>query len=264
MESKLNRNQIKSVAIPSQHGVWGFWLEPSLAALIAAPSWAGLCLVGAGLAGVLLSHPLMIVLKDRGKGRRYARTQIAERFALLYGLAAVVLLVLAAWFAENNFWLTLAAAVPFAAVQMFYELRNANRDAAAELSGAAALSVLAPAAVVAAGWTTQSALGLWVVMLVRTAVSILYVRARLRLEKGRPANPQVVIAVHVLGTSALGLLAWASLIPWTAVIAGMVLLARAVLGVTSMRKPVPARVIGFREIGYGLMTSVLTGVGYRF
>ncbi|MBL8154923.1 MAG: YwiC-like family protein [Anaerolineae bacterium] len=259
----MNRSQVRSIAIPSQHGVWGFWLEPSLAALIAAPSWAGLCLVGAGLAALLLAHPLMIVVKDRGKGRRYPRTQMAERFALLYGSAAVSLLALAARFTEGDFWPILVVALPFAAMQLGYELRNANRDVTAELSGATAFSVLAPAAAVATGWTIPAALGLWAVMVIRVVVSILYVRARLRLEKGRPTNPQMVIAAHILGTIALGLLAWAQLIPWMAVIAGLVLLIRAILGVTSMRKPVPARVIGFREIAYGLMTAVLTGVGYR-
>jgi hypothetical protein len=206
---------------------------------------------------------MMIVVKDRGKGRRYARTQIAERFTLLYGAAAVILLAVAARLAEGDFWFILATALPFAAMQLVYELRNANRDVVAEVSGAVALSVLAPAATVAAGWSIPAAAGLWAVMVIRAAVSILYVRARLRLEKGRTTNPQMVIMAHVLGATALGLLAWGRLIPWTAVIVGLVLLVRAVLGVTPLRKPVPARVIGFREIGYGLVAAVLAGVGYR-
>jgi hypothetical protein len=263
MGSSLNWSQLRSIAVPSQHGVWGFWLEPSLLALIAAPSWAGLCLIGAGLAALLLSHPLMVVIKDRGKGRRYARTQIAERFMLLYGAAAVILLAAAARLAQGDLWPILVVALSFAAMQLFYEIRNANRDVVAELSGAIAFSMLAPAAAVAAGWSIPTALGLWMVIAIRVVVSILYVRARLRLEKGRPANPQVVVAVHVLGTIVLGLLAWVQMTPWTVVIAGLILLIRAVLGVTSMRKPVPARVIGFREIGYGLVTAVLAGVGYR-
>ncbi|NLF76347.1 MAG: hypothetical protein GX573_11665, partial [Chloroflexi bacterium] len=38
------RVRLKSIALPPEHGAWGFLLEPLLAGLLIAPSWAGLCL----------------------------------------------------------------------------------------------------------------------------------------------------------------------------------------------------------------------------
>ena len=41
---------IRSVALPTEHGGWGFLAEPILPGLLVAPSWAGLLLSLAALA----------------------------------------------------------------------------------------------------------------------------------------------------------------------------------------------------------------------
>lgn len=254
---------LRSIALPAQHGVWGFWLEPSLAALIAAPSWAGLCLILAALSALLLHHPLTILLKDYRRRKRYARTRWAERFVLLYGSVALIGFLLAISLASHPFLPTLLLAVPFALVQIGFELRNQGRHPLAEISGAIALAALAPSILVMVGWGWSLALGLWAVLIIRAIVSILYIRARLRLEKGKPADAAAVLMTHFVGLIVLGGLMVAALSHWLNLLAGLVLLIRATLGVTSMRKPTPAKVIGFREIAYGLLVALLAGIGTR-
>lgn len=254
---------LKSIALPTQHGVWGFWLEPSLAALIAAPSWAGLCLSLAALSALLLHHPLTVIVKDYRRRKRYSRTTWAERFVLLYGSLALISFLLANSLAPHPFLFALLLAIPFALVQIGFELGNQGRHPLAEISGACAFAALAPAILLIMGWGWSFALGLWAALVIRTVVSILYIRARLRLEKGKPANPTGVLITHLVGLIALAGLTIASLSHWLNLIAGLVLLIRATLGVTTFRKPTPAKVIGFREIAYGLIVALLAGIGLQ-
>ncbi len=254
---------LRSIALPAQHGIWGFWLEPSLAALIATPSWAGLCLAQAGLALLLLHHPLTMWLKDRRRGKTYARTVWAGRFTALFGGAAAIFLVTALLLGNTSFVAALGLALPFALIQVLHELRNQGRSLVAEVSGAAALAALAPAIVNVGGGTLATALGIWTVILVRMLVSIPYIRTRLLLEKGKPTRTTPALALHVIGVLALALLAAWGHLPWMAVIGGFVLLARALGGLTSLRKAAPARILGFREIAYGIAVAVLAGVGFR-
>jgi hypothetical protein len=91
--TKANPNQrkvIRSVALPAEHGGWGFLIEPIILGLLVAFSGMGI-LLGLSAFGVFLIHqPLKIVIKDRMKGNRPPRTILAERFALGYGALAII------------------------------------------------------------------------------------------------------------------------------------------------------------------------------
>ncbi|GIW24085.1 MAG: hypothetical protein KatS3mg069_0352 [Meiothermus sp.] len=55
---------LKTVALPNEHGGWGFTLEPILLGLLVAPSWAGLGLGVFALAAFFTRHPLKLWLAD--------------------------------------------------------------------------------------------------------------------------------------------------------------------------------------------------------
>jgi hypothetical protein len=48
-----------------------------------------------------------------------------------------------------------------------------------------------------------------------------------------------------------------------AVVVFLVLLLRSAWGLSSRRRPVRPRTLGFQELGYGVLTLVLLAVGYR-
>lgn len=80
---------IKSVAVPAEHGGWGFLSEPLLLGVLIAPSLPGIGLVLMMAAAFLLHQPLKIVVKDRRKGRVYERTRLAQRFLVIYSVIGV-------------------------------------------------------------------------------------------------------------------------------------------------------------------------------
>jgi hypothetical protein len=255
--------RIRSVALPAEHGGWGFLLEPILLGLLVTPSLAGLFLGIASFSLFLLHQPMRTALKDRAKGKRYMRTLLAERIALLYASILIGSFVLAWITAAHPFWQPLIGLLALASVQMVYEFSNRGRELIPEVAGALALGGIAPAMALAAGWSMEAALPLWVILGVRSLVSVAYVRSRLRLEKGKPASQGIAVGVHVIGVLLLALLAAADIVPWLSVVAGLVLLARAAHGLSRLRRPTQAIVIGFLEMAYGLITVLLVAAGYR-
>jgi len=254
--------RLKSVALPVEHGGWGFLGEPILLGLFAAFSVSGFFIGVAALGVFLIQHPLKMALKDRLKDKYYPRTVWAERFAMLYAAIALVGIVLALLTAHAPFWLPIVVAIPFAVIQMIYGANNHSRDVIPQVSGAIALGAGASAIALAGGWTLTNALMLWVILAIRAATSIVYVRARLRLERNIPTSVALPIVAHVLGVLIVGGLALAKLTPWLGVVLMVILLARAAYGLSSFRKSVPPKIIGFQELGYGLLMVVMVAAGY--
>lgn len=254
---------LRSVALPSEHGGWSFLLEPLLLGLLAAGSADGLLLALAALGAFLLHQPLKIALKDWRKGRRGPRARLAERFALAYGLlAALPMLALLAG-RGGFFLLPLLIAAPLAAVQVYYDARNKSRALPAELAGAAALGSSAAAVALLGSWTLPAALTLWLLAAARALPAVLYVRARLRLEHGRPGPHWPSLLAHVLALAVLALLAAAGAAPWLALLALLMLLGRAALGLSRWRRGRRAAVIGMQEVLFGLLTVLLFAAGLR-
>ncbi len=254
--------RLKAVAIPAEHGGWGFLLEPILLGLLVAPSWGGVFLAIAVLAAFLVRHPLKLALADRRRGRRYARTVMAERFMLLYLTTALLALAAAILAAGPAILLPLALAAPLAALQLLYDAQNKGRHWLPETASPTALAASGTSIALAGGWPMGPALALWIIMAARAIPAVLYVRARLRLEKGqRPALAPALLS-HLASIGIVLVLVQAGLAPYLAVLAMVILLARAAHGLSKYRRSAPPKVIGFQEMGFGGMTAILTALGF--
>jgi hypothetical protein len=94
--------------------------------------------------------------------------------------------------------------------------------------------------------------------------SILYVRARLRLERGDQTQIVLPFVAHGIGLLMMCALALLGMLPWSAALAVMLLTLRALAGLSRHRLPTQARIVGLEELGYGLLTVLLVALGYRF
>ena len=255
--------RLRSIALPVEHGGWGLLAEPIVLGLALAPSRSGAWLAVATTAAFLSRHPLKLVMADRRRAVRYARTALAERIALAYMATALAALLLALAFTSTRIWLPIALATPLGVVQLYHDTRSSSRTLAAELSGSLALASTVAAITLAGGWRVQDALLLWLLLSARAATSVLYVRARLRLDRGASdTGATAVVVAHVVGFALVSALAALDLVPWFAAVALMVLLARAAHGVSSHRRPLMPKALGFRELGFGTLTVALLALGY--
>ncbi len=253
---------IKSVALPSEHGGWGFLIEPILLGLLVAGSGNGVLLAMAALCAFLIHQPFKVATKDRIKGRRPPRTVWAERFALGYGLGAAVLGCVVVLNAGTGFLIPVLLALPLMLMQVYYDARNRSRELLPEICGALALGSVSSAIAMLGGWTIEAALVLWLLLACRSVPSILYVRARLKLEHGKPVSTYPSLMTHVAALVVSVVLAVSDAAPWLAVVVCGLLLVRSIVGLSKYRKPRPAKQIGMMELAYGLLMVAVVALGY--
>jgi hypothetical protein len=257
--------KLKSIALPAEHGGWGFLLEPIVIGLLIAPSPAGFFLSLATIAAFLTRHPLRLtVLNFRAKKNSSARTSLARKFTLVYGAAALAFFVTAILTSTNSFWIPLLIAAPFAFVQLRADFTNRSRSLLAELSGAIALGAVASCIVLAAGWSLPIALSVWVIMITRIVPSILFVRAMLRINRGIDISGAKVILSHIIGLLIVIAIFLKGFGPALACAASLILLIRAGHGISAYSIQTTAKVIGIREVVYGSLMTIALAVGYAF
>lgn len=252
----------KTIAFPTEHGGWGFLFEPILLGLLAAYSGGGLLLGLMTVAAFLTRHPLKLYLKQRRRHPGARRVRVAGMFALGYlgtalGAGVGVLAV-----DGLDPLLPFVLLSPFLLIYWFYDQQQQARQLLPELAGPLGLAASAPGIALAAGWSWPAAAMLWLILTARSVPSILYVRARLRLEKGQPFQPWWSHGSHLIALLAVALLAGYGRAPWLAAAAAGILLIRAVGGLSSFRKAIKAKQVGFQEIAYGLIFVLLAAMGY--
>ncbi len=252
---------LKSVALPAEHGGWGFTLEPILLGLSLAPSPAGLGVGVMGLFAFLAHHPIKLALADLRRGHRYPRTGLAARMGLIYAALAALGLLLAVSTARAPFLLPLVLGLPLAFLKVGLDAAGRGRSFAGEMAGALGAATLAPAAVLAGGGDPAWALGSWLVLALRSLVSIRYARAAVRRARGLPASPVSPVATVLLGGLLATAGAYAGLVPWLGALAIWALGAYALWVLN--RPPIPAKMVGWGQMFWGWTTVLLVALGYR-
>ena len=259
--ARAHRVRVRSIAFPTEHGGWGFTLEPNLLGLLVAPSAAGWALSAAAIGIFLARRPVKLVSTDLVRKRWLPRSRIALLFALLYGGMALAGTIGAFYTAEGPFWIPVLVAIPFALVALRADAQSKNRALIPELSGSIAMGATVSAIALGGGWDLGPAFGLWLVLAARDVAAIVLVRGQIRRVKGRPTGASVIYAVQVACVGVIAVAALGGIVPWLAVVA------TAVVGLVSVvslnRPPVEARVIGWTQMGVGLMVVVVTAAGVR-
>ena len=230
--------------------------------LLVAPSAAGFAIAVATSAGFLIRHPGRMFWKNRRRLEVSPRYGLAGKFAVGYSLIAACGLATAWALAGIRPLVPFIIAGPFFLLFAAYDVRHEARLLLPELLAPTAVAVSAPAIALADGWTWQAALVLWVLLALRSIPTVLYVRARLRLEREKPYDSTASNAAHGAAVAAGSGLAGAGMAPWLAVVGLGVLLARAVVGLSRFHRPAAPKVIGFSEIAYGTLFVFLTAIGY--
>jgi hypothetical protein len=257
--------RVRNVALPVEHGGWGLSLEPIMLGLIVAPSLPGLFLALAAMGAFLTRHPLKLVMADRRRGRRFARTPVAERFTLLYILIASLSLLAAIKTASSyEFLLPLLLAAPLALIQLVYDRLSRSRALLPELAGATAMASITASIALADGWPRGFAFGLWAILAVRVVPTILYVRVRLKRLHGQQVTMATALVMHALALIVAFILAWVRRTSALAVVALLILLARALFGFSGYDRAASAKQIGIRELGFGAMTVSAVALGHYF
>src|ERR1043165_5528321 len=95
---------VKSIALPIEHGAWGFLFEPLLTGLLIAPSLAAPFILLLVSGAFLTRQPLKFLAGDLLQKKRLPRMELALRFVLIFGgIAAAGLIGCLFWAPAQSF-----------------------------------------------------------------------------------------------------------------------------------------------------------------
>lgn len=249
---------LSKVALPTEHGGWSLTLEPVLLGLIVAPTWAGAALGMVALLGFLMRTPLKLSLGDRLRGRRLARTRLADRTLIAEGTLLVAFLAMAVMMAQSAFWLPLAAAIPLFGVELWFDIRSKGRHLVPELAGTIGIGSVAAAIALAGNTAVLVSWGLWVIAAARAIAAIPFVRVQLRRAKDQvyrladSDGAQAIAVAVMMGAYVADAVTLAALIAITLL---------ALVHIYLVRRPPPrAPVLGAQQVVLGLAVVVTAGL----
>ncbi len=255
------RSRLRAVALPSEHGGWGLTLEPVLLGLLVAPSIAGGAIGLAAFVAFVARTPLKVLLVDRRRGRwidrtRVAATVLAVETVILVGLATV------AFVRAGSVWVLPALlAVPFVAVELWFDMRSRSRRLVPELCGAIGIGAAGAAIVLAGGDSGRLATAVWLLVAARAIASIPFVRVQIARLRQNTYTRATSDAAQLAGcaVAAVAALVYRDLVLGASAVG--VLAAIQVVGVR--RPPVPAKVLGLRQLfgGLAVVGAAAVGVG---
>lgn len=248
------RPALRPLALPNEHGGWGFLFEPIVLGLAVAPSRGGSLVALAFVFGFLCRQPLRLALQDALRGRAYPRTRWCWSFFAAYATSALVALAVAVIVSGWAILIPLVMVAPLGVTQIVYDARNRGRTLLPELGGAAAMSSSAAAIAIAAGMQLAPALALSGIIVARAIPSIVYVRALLARSHGRRAASWPSLVLHAAAIVLVAIFAKPLV-----VVAMVILFARAAWQLSRRAIP-PAKRIGWTEIAFGAITVALAGV----
>ena len=254
---------LKRILLPAEHGAWGMLAEPIVAGLAIAfsPSapWIALFIAAAFMA----RQPMKVLfagLKAKTRWADHHRT--ALQYLLIFGSLALIAFAAFLFTSDTAALAPFAIAAPLVIYQFYFDITRRGRRLLPEIAGAAAISSSIAAMALAAGMGWALAAALWITFIFRLVPSIMYVRNRLRLEKGKPASIVEPIAAHFVALGGVGMLAAAGVGSYLTVAVFTLLMIRAAVGLSPMRRRVKATKIGIMEVVYGIVVAAAIITGY--
>lgn len=254
--------RVRQVALPSEHGGWAFLFEPIAAGLAIAFSAGGPWIACLTIGAFLTRQPLKVLIADRFGMRNRARAGMAFRFLLCYG--AIFFVGLAGTLLSVGFQplLPFIWVLPLALFQIYIDESGQSRKLIPELTGAVVMSASIAAIGLAANMPWADCVALWAIFASRSIPSILYVRERLRLEKGKGHSRVIPTLAHIAALILTAALAYSGLSPFLTILAMSVLAYRAIAGLSPDRNKMKAMQIGVWEIIYGTVVVLSVVIGH--
>jgi len=256
---ELNHTSLKSIAFPREHGAYGFTIEPLMLALLVAFSWPGFYLALGTLLSFFAHQPIKVIF-----GQQKSLRLKALLFLIAYISPALVMFVLFLNQVSANSALPFYTAIVMMATYLVLDLLKYSRQLFVEIMAPSAIGLIAVSIVLASGGSETKAFGLGLLLSARFIPTPFYIRARLQLEKGQPADKAAAIFSAGFAFLLIGFLTILGHTPILGWVAVLVLTVRAFLGVSHWRKKSTVKAIGMREFFYGQVLVVFSTLGYWF
>ena len=255
------KTNIRQITLPTEHGSWGFVLEPLVLALLVAYTFPGLMLALCTFFMFLSYQPLRILFKKKNNSELNKYALIV--FSVYVFLAAVFFFIT---FSQSE----LIALTPFVLsviIMLIYLIilyRQKNRELISELSASFSISILTLSILLFKGWQIKYVIAFLIVLLARSIPTTFYVHTKLQMFKKKEfRNTLPMISTYIF----TGILFWTSMLgltPYLTIAASLMLLVRSHIGIFYIKENFKVVNFGIMEFVYGGLFIIITAVGYIF
>ena len=247
------------VAIPKEHGSWGFVLEPLLLSLIVAYTLEGLLLALATFFLFLSNQPLRIVA-NKSSSKKFKSTGIAV-FSF-YFLTAIVLLIFPLYNLKLEVLLPFFIGLTLMPIYLFAALKNYSRSLIVELLPIFSMTLIAVSIIMIDNSFSFSLIVFGVLLLSRAIPTVIYIGAKVKEAKKIEFS---VLPTHVLNIGFSLFIIYASLtnlLPMLSLLGAVLLTTRSVIGFSRFSFAKTIKQIGVMEFVYGSLFVVINGIAF--
>jgi len=252
---------IKQVAFPREHGSWGFVLEPLTLALLIAFTTDGF-LIALSAFFIFLTHQPVRVLLNRKKNNHLGVKKAALIMSLFYLVVSSVLLVTAITNESLFVFIPFIVAIVMMTFYLFLELLHLNRSLFTELFAPVAITFIATSIVLAADWEINKVFVFWVILVSRSVPTTFYLHEKIKMLKKQKANKFLAHFSGLIFLIVIAFFAVKGLAPYLSILAVLILVTRAFIGLTHSDKKISIRKIGILEFFYGGLFVIVNAIGY--
>ena len=247
------------VAIPKEHGSWGFVLEPLLLSLFVAFTLEGLLLALATFFLFLSNQPLKIAA-NKSSSKKFKSTGVAV-FSF-YFLVALMLLVLPVTNLKFNELLVFSVALLLMPIYLFAVLKKHSRNLFVELLPIFSMTLIGVAIVMIDNSFSFSPIVFGVLLLSRAIPTVIYIVAKVKETKGFDFS---ALPTHTLNIGFSLFVIYASLtglLPSLSILGAILLTARSAIGFSKFSFAKTIKQIGVMEFIYGSLFVLINGIAF--
>ncbi|MGD9488818.1 MAG: YwiC-like family protein [Calditrichaceae bacterium] len=264
MKTAKQEINLRKIALPQEHGSWGYTLEPVFLGLLIVFSFNGLILGIAAMAAFMSRNSLKIWLREKESGKNVIKARYARNFSIFYLLSGLIGFGYVLLIAGQMLLIPMVMIFPLIIVYIIYDTLNQAKSLLPELSGAAAFAMMSSLIAMAGGWIIFDALFLWIISMGRSLTTTLYVRNRLNLRRKEEARIGIQRLAHSAIIIIFIVLYYIKRIPLLAVIGVVLLAARSETGILPVFRNQLPKSIGIQEFIFGAVYVILAAAGYHF
>jgi hypothetical protein len=255
---RINGKTFRQIALPIEHGSWGFVLEPLALALIVAYSPAGLFLSISAFFIFLAHQPVRALFNEK-----FSHVRLLSGLVLsLYGIVALASLFASFSRGSSAAFLPFGFAIFLMTAFLITELFKTKQGLWASVIAPVSVDLIAISVILLGNWAITKALLFFVLLLARSVQTTFYIHEKLQKLKGKKYTS---LYVHLTGFFFLvfGLSAYAlNSFPLLPSFAILILVLRAARGLSKNAPKTTVRKIGINEFIYGILFVAISALGF--
>lgn len=255
----MSFRKFRKIALPEEHGSWGFALEPLVLSLLIAYSFSGALVALSAFFLFLAYQPFKIITNP--KTNKTLKSN-AVKVMTVYAVISISLFIAAFEETTVKNYFPFAAAFVLMFIYLFSDILGKGRTLLTGILAPGGFALISVTILLIDGYDFLTAAGFYVLLLYRIIPTVVFIHERLKISKGIKPNTIRVAVIGIVGIIAVGVLVYAKALPPYSMIAVFILFIRSLIGLTPKMGNISVVKVGILEFIYGALFVAVNYFAY--